>query len=291
MRCFVAVAQSRSFSLAAERLSVAQPWLSQSIKRLEQKIGLELFERSTRSVALTAAGKALLAHTRRLLDDAQLLSDAIRSQRENAMGLLRLGTAQFLADWPGRNHLVENLSQRYPDLLFEVRTAWLQRLIDTVLNEEIDAALVTGPLDHPDLDMLLLKRTSMEVVVPRKSPLARHRLIPIDALRGERVGLWKLHEHSSAGRLLDKVLKSSGVRPTSMPDDNFQSSLAHAARLDLVIPAPTVLLDCAQLPSSLVRRRFRDDPFAIDICLIRKRGRTNPGLDALWQIGGELAER
>lgn len=291
LRCFVAVAESRSFSAAAKRLRVAQPWLSQSIQRLERSIGLRLFERSTRSVTLTAAGKALLAHVRRLLDDAGLLADTVRLQREHASGLLRLGTAHFLAELPERSALIEGFASRFPELLLEVRTAWLQRLVDGVLNEEIDAALTTGPLDYPDLDTLVLRRTPLEIAVPRSSGLTRRRRLAPEDLRGQRIGLWKLPEHSPAGRNLSDVLRAPGIKLVHLPDDNFQASLNYAARFGIAIPAPSALLDCSRIPAGLVRRALHGDALAIDICLVRKAGRRNMGLDALWQVGAELAAK
>jgi LysR family transcriptional regulator, benzoate and cis,cis-muconate-responsive activator of ben and cat genes len=289
LRCFLAVAESRSFSAAAKRLRVAQPWLSQSIQRLERSIDLRLFERSTRSVTLTSAGTALLPHVRRLLNHAGLLADTVRLQREHASGLLRLGTAHFLAELPERSELIEAFASRFPELLLEVRTAWLQRLVDAVLNEEIDAALTTGPLDYPDLDVLVLRRSALEIAVPRGSALARRRQIAPEDLRGQRIGLWKLPEHSPAGRKLSDVLRAPGIKLVHLPDDNFQASLNYAARFGLAIPAPSALLDCARIPAGLVRRALRGDALAIDICLARKAGRSNVGLDALWKVGAELA--
>src|SRR3954468_16143314 len=90
---FVAVAEERQFTRAAERVSVAQPAVSAQIGRLERELGERLFHRDPRSVTLTAAGDALLPHARAALAAAERGRDTIASLRGMLTGRLRLGVA------------------------------------------------------------------------------------------------------------------------------------------------------------------------------------------------------
>src|SRR3954468_9588280 len=92
IRYFIAVAEERHFSRAAERLHMAQPPLSAAIRQLEQQLGVALLDRTSRSVRLTPAGELLLERGRELLADAEQVVGAVHAVERAPSGLLRLGT-------------------------------------------------------------------------------------------------------------------------------------------------------------------------------------------------------
>src|ERR1700750_955400 len=93
LRYFVAIAEERSFTRAAERLWVAQPGLSTQIRKLEAELGVQLFERGTRGVDLTQAGKVFLERARVALAAAEAAGATGRDLKAGVMGTLRLGLA------------------------------------------------------------------------------------------------------------------------------------------------------------------------------------------------------
>src|SRR4051794_20925637 len=95
LRYFVAVAEELHFRRAAERLYVAQPAVSEQVRKLEEELGVRLFDRTQRSVSLTVAGTALLGEARRVLRQAELAQLAARNASESAVEQLRIG---FLPD-------------------------------------------------------------------------------------------------------------------------------------------------------------------------------------------------
>src|SRR5215207_7546228 len=121
LTAFVAVAEHRNFTRAARQIGIAPPTLSQSIRSLEHRLGVRLFNRTTRSVALTEVGEQLLAHMRPLLDSIDKAIEAVNSYRSKPMGLglLRLAVWRF-ATGAVISPLVARFLSEYPDIKVEI---------------------------------------------------------------------------------------------------------------------------------------------------------------------------
>src|SRR4030095_8469221 len=113
LRYFVAIAEERSFTRAAERLWVAQPGLSTQIRRLESELGVQLFERHTRGVDLTAAGELFLERARTALAAADAALATGHDLEAGLVGSVRLGSAPG-AGWPGASELLSAFDRERP---------------------------------------------------------------------------------------------------------------------------------------------------------------------------------
>lgn len=185
LRYFQAVAEELSFSKAAEKLHIAQPALSRTVKELEDDLGAELLQRTKRSVKLTPAGAVLLHEAGILLG---LCEEAIRKVHRTVKGQegeLRLGfigppTQPFLS------RLLKEYRRRHPrvTVILEERTP--ERVWEMVSKDRIDVGL-TRPVaasDRIPLQTLLLRRESLSVVVPRSHPLASETKVTWKMLEG-----------------------------------------------------------------------------------------------------------
>ena len=182
LRYFIAVAEELHFRRAAERLHVAQPAVSEQIRKLEAELGVTLLNRTQRSVALTASGAVLLEEARRVLRQADVAARAARSAREQELGRLRVGylvdalpacIPQALAAFRDAAPGIEVLLESGPSL----------RLAADVRRGVLDLAIVCLPAAVRDLRVTSLGEERAICAVPAGDHLADgHRLTP------ERIG-------------------------------------------------------------------------------------------------------
>jgi len=161
----VAAADTEHFGRAAERCHVSQPTLSGQIKKLEETLGLQLFERSHRAVVLTDAGRELAVHARRILNEVAALESMARSRQDPLSGDLRVGIIPTLCAYL-LPHLLPLLQSRFPDLhpvLYEETTA---RLLERLHKHEIDAALLATHHKEDGLSDQHLFDESLWVAMP-----------------------------------------------------------------------------------------------------------------------------
>ncbi|WP_321957521.1 LysR substrate-binding domain-containing protein [Burkholderia cenocepacia] len=144
-RYFVTVADERHFGRAAERLSMTQPPLSQAIRALEDTLGVALFVRTKRSVALTAVGAALLPDVRRLLASADALPPLARRLARGEAGSLSLAFVST-ADYGLLPSLLRAFGARYPQVRLQLAEATSDVQIDELVAGRIDAGLVIPPV-------------------------------------------------------------------------------------------------------------------------------------------------
>jgi DNA-binding transcriptional LysR family regulator len=144
LRYFVAVAEELHFGRAAERLYVAQPAVSEQIRKLEGELGVRLFHRSTRTVALSEAGATLLVEARRVLQQVEVARLALREVRDGSAGRLRVGYTP--ASLPaGVPRALQHVAASMADLNTVLEPGFPNELITAVRNERLDAAIVSLP--------------------------------------------------------------------------------------------------------------------------------------------------
>ncbi|MEO3427568.1 LysR substrate-binding domain-containing protein [Pelagibius sp. CAU 1746] len=170
LRYVVAVAEERHFGRAAERCHVSQPTLSGQLRKLEESLGVTLFERSSRSVAVTPLGAQIVAHARLALEQAARIEEIARARRDPMAGPLRLGVIPTVS--PYLMPLVLGpLKQRCPALtpvLVEEMTAGL---LERLAAHEIDAAVLATAPDAPELTSIPLFDEPFWVAYPKGHPL------------------------------------------------------------------------------------------------------------------------
>jgi LysR family transcriptional regulator, transcription activator of glutamate synthase operon len=168
---FESVSRHLHFTRAAEELNVAQPSVSQQIRKLEHELGTPLFHRMKRHVALTEAGMLFLRHTRAIL---QQLEEA-RVEVQELSGL-RKGSLAVGAPPSVGTHLFPRalglFSHSHPGISLTFREAGSRTLLQLLQDGELDLAVVIQPIRHPALETLPLLEEELQLAVPRSHPFA-----------------------------------------------------------------------------------------------------------------------
>ena len=172
LRQFIAVAEEQHFGRAAQRLNMAQPPLSQAIKRLEERMGVMLFERTSRKVALTPAGEVLLGEARRLLANA---ARATRLAHQAAQGLEGRITIGFVsaALYQLLPEALRAFRRRFPEAEIALHEMTTNEQVEALQRGAIDVGFGHPPLAAPnDLKVRLLVRDPLLAALPRDHILA-----------------------------------------------------------------------------------------------------------------------
>lgn len=183
LRSFLIVAQELSFRRAADRLALDQSALSRRIQKLEAELGYALFERSTREVALTAAGVSLYRGITQNLDDCMRSIDEARRVAQGLTGRVRIGYMAFAATELMPQALAR-FKARHPGILVEMRYIRTQAQKVALANDEIDIGLLIGPYDNPDFHSITLAEERLYVVTPRSHALLRKPAVEPHDLEG-----------------------------------------------------------------------------------------------------------
>lgn len=184
LRYFAAVAEELHFGRAAQKLHIAQPALSRQIQRLEEEIGTRLLERTQRSVALTAAGKAYLARANRILDEvAQAGGEALRVANGEA-GALKVSFIHS-STYNLTPAALDLFTTRHPRIHLELQESTVFQQVEALDRGEVDIGLLRPPLESKELEWETILTEDFVLAVPQTHRLAKRRSVPAAALHDE----------------------------------------------------------------------------------------------------------
>src|SRR5438270_12810583 len=186
LRYLVALAEDRHFTRAATREHIAQPALSQQIRRLENEVGVPLVDRTTRQVAITHAGQLLVARARRILSEVDAAGAELQRIRGIEGGRVVVGTMHTMG--PVDVSLVLAIfHQRHPAVELTVREQSSEELAQMLRDDELDLAFlsVTERVESHELGLHQLISEELAVVLPSRHPLAKRRRVKMAQLRNE----------------------------------------------------------------------------------------------------------
>ena len=222
LRYIIAVAETGSFTAAAQSVHVAQSAISRQIGEIEDVFHIEIFQRierrgkgkrkTHRIAKLTVAGESLLGFAHQLLDMRQEVIEAVQAIEQSALRPFRLGFSPFVEP-----HVLETLTHAYRDLFprgdIEPESGDTELLVERLRSGEIDAALVTLPIASNGVAVQPVMHEKLVVCLRKDDPLAKHETLAPEQLSGQ-LGIFSdpRHHPRAHARLLE-MLEEQGITP------------------------------------------------------------------------------
>jgi len=221
----VSLATYKSFVAAAEKCFVTQPTLSLQIQKLEEELGVKIFDRSKHPIEVTAMGKIIIEQVRKALEEFERIHELIQQHQNTLSGVFRLAVIPTVAPniLPA---LLESYSKSFPDIRMEVSEMETDRIIKALRNNEIDAGLLSTPLEEKDIKEYPLFYEPFVAYFRDNDPVLKKRTISPDDVDLEKI--WLLNEgHCMRNQVLDlcsdQVQKLQTKRPYRYQSGNVET--------------------------------------------------------------------
>lgn len=277
VRIFAAVAEEQSFTRAALRLMISQPAVSKAVQELERQIGSALLERETGGVRLTEAGATLYRHARTIFATERVAEEELAALQGLRRGTLHIGASTTIAIYL-LPRLLGAFQRRYPGIEIHLTSANTHEIARLLLDYRLDLALVEGPVEDRQIDVVPWRDDELVVIAAPDHPLAQQASIDLQALAA--APFITREPGSGTGAVAAQALQAHGLEPRIVLELGSTEAIkqAVAAGLGIAIVSRATLDD--QL--ALGRVRILTIPRLVirrDLTELRRHGHT-PSLAA-----------
>ncbi|OZI31571.1 hypothetical protein CAL29_27150 [Bordetella genomosp. 10] len=210
---FVTLAETLSFRAAAERLHISQPPLSVSIRKLEQEIGAELFERTTHTVNLTKAGKSVLDLARQILFNAGELPKLARLANTGLEGELKIGFVGS-AKYSLLQRILIPFKQSHPGVTFRLHEDSNHGILHALEKNDLNIGIIRTPLGMPPtISYEIAEYHEFLVALPTDHPLAAKEILTLEDLRHEPIINYTANAIPGLHALVSRLFEDAGITP------------------------------------------------------------------------------
>ena len=277
LRVFLAVARQQHFRRAAESLHLSQPAVSRHIAELESELGLKLFDRNTREVVPTEAGRYLESAIGRVLDELEGVLAHVHSESERRRGKVHVASVPTLSAGL-MPQCIADCARRFPDLAIQLHDQAQTMVLDSVRGGEVDFGLAIEPPDTGEFDSELLLRDPFMLVCRPDHPLASLDRVPWRKLQGQPLIL--LDYSSGSRRLIDQVFARRGIEPIVVQQTGHTHTAFRMVEAGLGISVSPAL---SPPPPTLVARPLTPQEHR-DVVLLKRRQRSlSPLAAVVWE--------
>ncbi len=279
IRAFATVARLNSFTRAAVLLHVAQPTLTVQIRKLEEALGVRLFDRTSRSVTLTQTGRDLLPVLGRLVQDLDGVVAEVRNHGARYQGMVRIAALPTAAA-ALLPKAIASFRVTHPGADFRIRDVIARRVLALVEAEEVDIGVTGGPINAAEFDVLLAIEDQMHVVFPQGHGLAEAEIVTPDLLM--RHPLIMMDPDTSVRAVVEAGFHAAGLIPRPAAEATYMMTAVGMVQAGLgitILPSSAKEIDAYPMIRS---RRIEGAGFERKISLVKKGGRTLPPLSAFF---------
>jgi DNA-binding transcriptional LysR family regulator len=281
LEAFIQIAELGSFSKATEKLHVTQTALTRRIQRLEAFLGLKLFDRTTRVVALTTVGRAFLPEAVRLVDELDRSFERLRTQSRDSIGDITMATIPSIM-FGYLPTVLSEYTRSYPGNRILILDRGSPLVMEAVLQRQVEFGLHVRPIGHPDLHTDLLRHDPFVAYCGKNHPLAERASICWEELAG--FDLITLGGDSGNRALMEAQLSRVHIDTRTRYVVEYFSSAISLARAGLGV-AILVAAGYDKLVDGMLQIPIVDPVIDRPLFLIRRRGETlTPAAQKLYTL-------
>jgi DNA-binding transcriptional LysR family regulator len=286
LNSFVAVAEELHFGRAAKRLQMAQPPLSQQIRQLEKELGVQLFERSTRSVRLTSAGEAFLKPVRTVLEDIDIATRVARAAGRGEYGRVSVGFAGA-SSHASLPRLTRAVRAAHPGIELVMRgQTYANRALARIADGTLDLGFVRLPVTQPGVEHRVIAEEELVCALPSDHPLAQQSAIAVADLADEPFVSFPAGTGSSLRDATVQACEAAGHNPRIVQE--APDSYTILALVAMGVGVTLTLTSCMHIQQTgLVYRPLTGPPVTLQAALA---WRTDNPSAALRSVLGVAAE-
>ncbi|MFZ6760463.1 LysR substrate-binding domain-containing protein [Undibacterium sp. Ji50W] len=273
LQAFVAVADRSSFKQAAEDLFLSQPALSRRIEKLEDTLGVKLFERTTRRVQLTNVGRGFLANVRTALDELEGAILGVSDLAAHRTGIVTLACVPSAVHYflPA---VLKNFTERFPKIRVRIHDESAQDVLNLILAGEADFGINFAGAEDPEIDFKPIYKETYVLAMRHDHPLARRKKLSWKETANER---YIAVSKSSGNRsLIDNALSGVEKHPTIFYEVNHVAGILALVEAGMGVAAVPRLSLPPHIQTTLVGVPLVNPPIHRTLGLICKRGRIMP---------------
>ena len=289
LRYFVAVAEELHFRRAAERLHIAQPAVSEQVRKLEAELGVRLLDRNQRSVSLTVSGAAFLEEARRVLDQAERAVRAARRARADVMGRLRLG---YLVDAlpVAVPRALRRFAAAAPAIDVQLERDSCRRLLADVASGQLDAAVVCLPAPLAGLRANVFDQETTVAAMADVHACASEAIIALALLRHTPIMVLAREVNPAFHDAIVAECWRTGAAPALMPtgDRTIGELLLGVASGGGIALLPSSVADRHAMPGVRFKALAAPVP-TCDVALVSRPDNASAALAAFQRLLGERA--
>ncbi|MBC7929190.1 MAG: LysR family transcriptional regulator [Rubrivivax sp.] len=240
LKAFLAIAEARTFTAAAQRTNYTQAALSMQIKQLEKEVGVPLFIRMPRRVVMTEAGERLHERAHHILreHDAALAELAELAGAER--GRLRVGSSSGMVSADALPAILKRLRKTHQHAEVSVTSGTSEALVKRILAGEIDMAFVSLPVQARNIKTEVLSQDQLVAIASPRHKLSKQRVVSAFALAEEKLILGE--RGGNTRRLIDEFFAEAGLKPTVAMELNRQAAIKNMVAADMgvgIVPFST----------------------------------------------------
>jgi DNA-binding transcriptional LysR family regulator len=284
LQTFVAIVEEGSFTGAAEKLHIAQPWVSVQLKQLEEMLGLTLMERQKgKLLRLTAHGREFLEIARKMLAACSEATGEFTALRNKDRKHLVVGVDPITLYMPGRNELITGFMERHRDIELQIVSRTPSELFAGLRNLEFDLILTSHPDPAEEVETLPLYQYELRLMVPKASA-DRYDTSRRGGLAGAQILTLPDSYHPGLYDWLRSTVGPLGVKWMQCPEDSFPALIRYAAMLGVAVLAPDFGERSPVAQSEMEVRRLGAAPLTVRWSLMRRTGFCKTAAEAFWRM-------